>query len=132
MKRDWNALMFQNVGIKIHKVAKIFAWIGIALSFVGGIAVFFLAFLNFKAMWWMIFVAPVVAAAGCLASWLSALPATGFGKLIDDVGAIREGNEALYEEEGPEGFSCPKCGGVVYYGDDTCSHCGQQFDWTKA
>ena len=59
------------------------------LSILGGIVMFFSAFIDIVEMWPLIFLAPIVTAIGCLMAWISVLTLYGFGKLIEDVEVIR-------------------------------------------
>ena len=81
--------MFDDIGEKIQKVAKIIAWTNIVLSIIGGIVLFFCAFIDIEYLWYLAFLAPVAVALGCIMAWLSAITLYGFGKLIEDVEAIR-------------------------------------------
>ena len=89
MERNWNSIMFDDVGIKIQKNAKVIAWVNIVTSIIGGIAMFFCAFINIEDLWWLILLSPLMVALGCMVAWLSTITLYGFGKLIDDVEAIR-------------------------------------------
>ncbi len=89
MDRDWDSLMFDDIGIKIQKVAKIIAWTDIVLSIIGGIVLFFYAFNDIEYLWYLIFLAPIAVVIGCIMAWLSVITLYGFGKLIEDVEAIR-------------------------------------------
>lgn len=66
--------MFDNVGNKLRSVAKIFCWIGIALSVLMAIAMLVAG---------NVVGALVALAAGALASWLGSLTLYGFGELIE-------------------------------------------------
>lgn len=108
MKRDWNSIMFDDIGMKIQKAAKIVAWSNIVMSIVGGIVLFFFAFFDTD-LWYLIFLAPIAAAFGCVMAWLSVITVYGFGKLIDDVEAIRNQKPPVIKIEAePTKQSVPK------------------------
>ena len=88
MDRNWNSIMFDNIGVKIQKVAKIITWVNIVISIIGGIALFFCGIL-IDEMLWLILLAPIEVLLGCVMAWLSTIILYGFGKLIEDVEAIR-------------------------------------------
>ena len=89
MDRDWNSIMFDDIGVKIQKIAKVIAWFNIVVSIIGGIVMFFCAFIDIEYLWYLIFLAPVAVVVGCIMAWLSVITLYGFGKLIEDVEAIR-------------------------------------------
>lgn len=79
--------MFKNVGKKIQTVAKVIAYIGIALSLLLGIVlVVYGARENEK----LFYDGLTLLIVGPLTSWLSSLTMYGFGKLIEDTEAIRK------------------------------------------
>lgn len=80
---DINSIMFDNIGSKIKGVAKAVAWINIILSVIAGIILFFASFVNFKSLWYFIFLSPVVIVVGCFMAWLSVIALYGFGELIE-------------------------------------------------
>lgn len=75
--------MFDQIGTKIKKVAKICYHIGEISSITIGIILFFMAFINWDDTWFLMFVGPAIAALGWLMSWLSVLCIYGFGELIE-------------------------------------------------
>lgn len=67
--------MFDNIGGKIKKLAKVCAWIGIIGSILGGLGTFAIGgILGFL----------FVAGLGCLLSWVGAFGLYGFGQLIEN------------------------------------------------
>ncbi len=80
---DINSILFDNIGSKIKGVAKAIAWINIILSVIAGIILFFVAFVDFKTLWYFIFLSPVVIVIGCFMAWLSVITLYGFGELIE-------------------------------------------------
>lgn len=98
MNRDWNRIMFDDIGKKIQKAAQIVAWSNIAISIVGGVVLFFFAFIDTD-LWYLIFLAPIAAAFGCIMAWLSVITVYGFGKLIEDVEAIRNKKPPIIKVE---------------------------------
>ncbi|MBO5798032.1 MAG: hypothetical protein J6R77_06790, partial [Clostridia bacterium] len=94
-----NFLDFYAYVIKIQKVAKVIAWTEIVLSIIGGVALFFCAFIDFKYLWCLIFLAPIAVVLGCIMAWLSVITLYGFGKLIEDVEAIRNEKSPITKVE---------------------------------
>ncbi len=84
MGRDWNSIMFDNIGEKIKKVAKVTAWIGIVVSIIGGIVLFFWGLIELEYLWFLIFLAPITVVVGCIMAWLSVIMLYGFGELIEN------------------------------------------------
>ena len=75
--------MFDDIGDKIKTLAKVFCWIGIGASVIGGFVVMctenpaeYDTYLIFPGLLIMVF--------GSLASWLSSLTLYGFGQLIEN------------------------------------------------
>lgn len=89
MDRDWNSIMFDDIGVKIQTVAKTVAWLNIALSFVAGLVVLFLAFLDLEYFFVRVLMAIIVVIVGCLISWLSSIALYAFGQLVEDIHAMR-------------------------------------------
>jgi hypothetical protein len=81
--------LFYGVGGNLQTFGKVIAWIGTVCSIIGGIIMFFCAFINLDYLWWLMLLAPVTAVVGCVSSWLPALVLYGFGQLIDDTEDIR-------------------------------------------
>lgn len=78
--------MFDNVGGKIKAVAKIFCWIGIIASVIGGIGCFVMAAEASRSMQMTLILSGIGAiVGGSLVSWLGSLFTYGFGELIDQV-----------------------------------------------
>lgn len=93
MDRDWNSIMFDDIGTKMQKAAKTIAWIDIVMSIIGGTVMLFAAIDDIEHLWFLIILAPVVVAIGCVTAWLSVITLYGFGKLVEDVAAIRRQKE---------------------------------------
>ena len=83
--------MFNNIGSKIKKVAEIFCWLGIIGYAVCGIVMFILAE---NASYYdetpYIIYGFLLIILGPISSWLSSLILYAFGKLVEDVEAIRD------------------------------------------
>lgn len=79
--------MFNNIGKKIQTVAKVIAYIGIALSLLIGVA-FVIYGIKENEKYFYDGIALLIV--GPLTSWLSSLTMFGFGKLIEDTEAIRK------------------------------------------
>ncbi len=101
MKRNWNSIMFDNVGVKIQTVAKIYAWFQITLYLALAIGMVILGCVFFSDFWYFIFFAPLLVLVGGVVAWLSVLLLYGFGKLIEDTSAIRKGEKAAPKQAKP-------------------------------
>ena len=75
--------MFNNVGGKIKKIAKIFCWLGIIGSIIGGISMFE-SFYELSVLYGFL-----VMIVGSIISWLNSLLFYAFGELVEDIRAIR-------------------------------------------
>ncbi|MBR6515010.1 MAG: hypothetical protein IKT46_09295 [Clostridia bacterium] len=104
---DWESMLFDNVGRKIQNVAKGIMCLDIIASFLGGIAMFFVALINFEELWYYILLAPVTVIIGCVAAWLSALPIYGFGRLIENTEDICDQNRVLMKNTAPQSTPAP-------------------------
>ena len=147
MIKKWNSVMFDNIGAKMQKLAKILAWVIIICSLVAAVSVFFIAISSVYLLG-MLLLVPVIAVAGVLIAWASTITLYGFGQLLEDVRAIRTKAEATQTkaaeepavnnntntttEEPKQRFLCPKCKRTVYHGDVVCEYCGQKFNWSKS
>ena len=78
--------MYSHIGRKIMVVAKIFAWIGIVASVVGGLA---MMAMNSD----LVIPGIVLAVLGSLMSWINSFLLCGFGQLVDN------SDELLHELE---------------------------------
>lgn len=86
--------MFNNVGKKIQGIAKAFFITDIIISVIAGIGVLFAALMDDEELFCMcIFIVPIGVFISCFIGWIISLLICGFGKLVEDVGAIR-GKEA--------------------------------------
>jgi len=72
--------MFDDIGNKIKKLAKILTWVGIALSIVIGIMIWSQSFI-----WGLI-----TMILGALASWVGSFILYGFGELIENTAQLNE------------------------------------------
>ncbi len=73
--------MFNNVGAKIKAIAKVAAWIGIAVCLIYG-------FVMLVSMENMALIGLLIMTVGSLVSWISALVLYGFGELIENSNII--------------------------------------------
>lgn len=89
MEKDWDSIMFDDIGKKIQRVAKGIAWFSIVLSIVAGIFLFLYGLSDFEYNWYMVLLAPLVIFFGCIGAWLSVIILYGFGKIVDDLTALR-------------------------------------------
>ncbi len=76
--------MFDNIGEKLKKMAKVFCWIGIIGSVVLAISYFVMSKNNDG----FVLTGLIVLFVGCLVSWASNLALYGFGELIDRIISI--------------------------------------------
>ena len=144
MMKKWNSMMFDNVGTKMQKLAKVLAWVIIILSLIAAVGVFITAISSIYLLG-MLLLVPVIVVVGALLAWTSTISLYGFGQLLEDVRAIRTKTEAAQStkteesaantnttaEEPKQRFLCPKCKSTVYHGDVVCQYCGQKFNWSK-
>ena len=80
--------MWDNIGGKIKGLAKVFAWIGIICSIIGGIVLFVISS-NMRYNGGLYFgLGFVVIIIGSLISWISAWVMYGFGELIENTDII--------------------------------------------
>lgn len=89
MKKDWGSAIFDDIGEKIQKLAKIITVLNIAASFIVAIVLFICSFIDFEYLWYLIFLAPVAGVVLFFITLPFAMLLFGFGKLIEDVEAIR-------------------------------------------
>ncbi len=92
--------MFDNIGGKIKKLAKIICWIGIILSVITGIAAIASGNSMVRVNGSYTSVSGVAAGItiiiiGCLASWIGSFFTYGFGQLIENTDAIRENTQRM-------------------------------------
>lgn len=84
--------MFNNIGRKIKVTAKVFCWIGIICSVVGGLVMVAGGFSQMR--WGMAYVLPAVlggigiAVLGSLLSWVGSFMMVGFGELVENTAEI--------------------------------------------
>ena len=80
--------MFDNIGSKIKKLAKVLCWIGISVTALAGLL---FALLNFEALFYdgniliplgLIFLGPLL-------SWIGSFVLYGFGQLVENSDIIR-------------------------------------------
>ena len=87
--------MFNNVGGKIKAVAKVTAWIGIAICVIYG-------FVMLVSMEDMALIGLLIMTVGSLASWISALVLYGFGELVENSGIIANKKEKAADNKPQE------------------------------
>ena len=109
--KDWNAIMFNNIGHKIKTVARISVWVGIICTlllaaimlFIGPIAIAISiggwALLLFP----LIFVTCAIACAlfatlGCVQAWLSYMTLYAFGELVEMVCLMKKNTDLLTKQ----------------------------------
>lgn len=154
--RDWNEIMFSDIGNKIKGYAKVCAWIGIVLSISLGSIMFLYGLFNMKYIWYFILLGPVVAVAGCFLSWIAVIAFYGFGELIDVTNSIKKKIEKTENKEephdtnkkqtyfddykkqleakanipaGPKGklkYKCDNCNEMIDFSDTRCPWCGYE------
>ena len=84
--------MFSNIGRKIQVVGKVFCWIGILLSLVGGVALWFALIASRQVPDAMAIASGVLSAIlGALLSWVGSFAMIGFGKLVENSEIIAAG-----------------------------------------
>ncbi|MBR3099576.1 MAG: hypothetical protein IKH18_08420 [Clostridia bacterium] len=85
--------MFDNIGAKIMKLAKILCWIGIILSIISGIIIIAGGASNSRAYGYdggsAALTGILTIVLGCLASWIGSFFTYGFGQLIENTDNIR-------------------------------------------
>ena len=146
--------MFENIGGKIKKLAKICTGIGIVFSVIAGIVTMFQSF----------FTGLLIAAIGALASWVGSFLLYGFGELVENsqilagkdlkqksgeeksVGTqdVASSNTKTEEPEKPaidylakyktakqttdRRKTCPSCFATVHESDTICANCGNKLN----
>ena len=83
--------MFSNIGRKIKVTAKVFCWIGIILSVVGGIGVIAAGFMELlpRASTAALILSGIgIALLGSLVSWVGSFMMVGFGELVENSAII--------------------------------------------
>lgn len=80
--------MFNNIGKKIKTLAKVFCWIGIIGSILGGIGMCFGGSSYYGYDFTMAISGVVFAIVGSLLSWVGSFMLIGFGELIDNSAEI--------------------------------------------
>ena len=99
--------MFDNIGHKIQKLAKVLCWIGIIFWVIKGIALISTLSMTHKLTGSYVtsssaadvLVSAVTIIAGVLLSWIGSFLLYGFGQLVEDTHAIRENTEAKKESK---------------------------------
>lgn len=83
--------MFNNIGRKIKKLAKVLCWIGISFSIIFAVIMFFTASQTYGSeAGTCTFLGFLFLIGGTLISWLSSFFAYGFGELIEKACIIAE------------------------------------------
>lgn len=75
--------MFNNVGNKIKGVAKVFCWLGIIGSVIGGLSMIYIG-LNSRHGEELIIYGLLITVLGSLLSWIGSLFTYGFGELVQN------------------------------------------------
>lgn len=85
--------MFDNIGSKIMKLAKVLCWIGIILSVISGIIIIAGGANNSRVYGYnsgpSVLTGILTIVLGCLASWIGSFFTYGFGQLIENTDNIR-------------------------------------------
>ena len=77
--------MFSNIGRKIQVAGKVFCWIGILLSLVGGVMVWFTFIASGQLPDAMAVISGILTVIiGALLSWVGSFTMIGFGKLVEN------------------------------------------------
>lgn len=122
--------MFDNIGGKIKKLAQITCYVGMAASILGGIS-----FIATMTSGISVISGLLIAAVGCLISWISSFCLYGFGELIVNVKIIAKNTkptnkqvdkyaenkkkiketlkDETIEDDETIDFKCPNCGKIV-------------------
>ncbi len=82
--------MFNNIGSKIKKLAKVVCWVSIILSIITGISLFIAAASGQADPITAVTSGIVTVVVGVLVSWLGCFLLYGFGELVDNSTRIRE------------------------------------------
>ena len=92
--------MFDNIGSKIKKLAKILCWLGIIISVISGIAIMaagnnysYNSYSSSGSTVGGVVGGILTIVLGSLLSWISSFFAYGFGQLIENTDRIRERND---------------------------------------
>ena len=86
--------MFDNIGEKIKKLAKVLCWIGIALNLISGTVSIIIGAVGWR-MEYLIFVGIAVAIAGPIISWAGSFLLYGFGECIEHLACQTKQNESI-------------------------------------
>ena len=81
--------MFENIGSKIMKLAKVLCWLGIIASVITGIAIIGASSYNRYSSGSSILAGILTIVFGCLLSWIGSFFTYGFGQLIENTDHIR-------------------------------------------
>lgn len=81
--------MFDNIGIKIKKLAVSIYWLGFSLSIFLSVLYIIFHMRDFNSVIELIIVLPIIII-GCLISWIDSLLIYGFGELIVKTAEIAE------------------------------------------
>ena len=81
--------MFDNIGSKIMKLAKVLCWLGIIASVISGIATIVSTSRSSYTAGAGILAGILIIVLGCLFSWIGSFFTYGFGQLIENTDHIR-------------------------------------------
>ena len=81
--------MFDNIGVKMQKLAKLVFGLSFGCSILLGIELILLAIIYFETLWFLLLIAPIVVLLGLAISWLSVMQLYAFGQVVEDVHAMR-------------------------------------------
>ena len=154
MQKIFDFFNFENVGGKIKTLTKWTCWITILIIWIATpIAFIWMVSDSHTAeYWWIPLVAAIVSP---FVVWIVSWSGYAVGEYVELVHVMRDkevdavsvkteaagikvadGNNVntAAEEQATanvQRFICPKCSGVVKYGEKKCSTCGQKFNWPK-
>lgn len=124
-----NSLMFDNVGSKIKKIARIATWVEIFISIIGSIYLAIGGLIDFENYGYFIFLAPIAAVVGIIIAWLSYIVLYAFGDLVESNRFLADNAASQNDSIGTatpsptqEPSEEPTLLQSVWY----CEHCGQK------
>ena len=82
--------MFDNIGSKIMKLAKVICWLGIIASVISGIAMIVQSSRSRYSAGSGVLIGILTIVMGCLISWIGSFFTYGFGQLIENTDHIRQ------------------------------------------
>lgn len=84
--------MFDNIGSKIMKLAKVLCWIGIIVSIISGVVIIAGGNRSYNSGA-SVLSGILTIVLGCLFSWIGSFFTYGFGKLIENTDSIRNNTQ---------------------------------------